>query len=247
MIPSNKVAIVIGTLSITLVATLSYTFFFQDNAAKDSQDTVVTLSQRSNARNGLVSEIKRINAQITELQKASRSDRQKGIGQRLNTLYRELDLLRNQLNSITKDLAFGVSADAEPTIDDQASDVTQDPMSEEEQLVDYVDQQLALYKDSAMDEGPDREWAPEAQSVLLDAFENLVEDGVGVSEVKCFSTFCEADISLENYSAEAVRKLQQFSPWNGEMTVFIKDLEQGEGVVYLAREGHYLPGYEEDL
>lgn len=157
------------------------------------------------------------------------------IAEKLDALHREIGVLRDRLNALSNDGAL---------VPDGAAAAYRLPQSVEEQEQEartQVEQQLALYKSVARQEGIDQTWAGEAQEAIYQSLQELAEEGIGALEVNCHSSFCEAHFFFDTTdAATALQKLQDISPWGSEAFI-IADTERGEGTMYLAREGSSLP------
>jgi len=196
----------------------------------------------------LTSRIDNINLDIAELQKNTNSPTDSpntvDVAKKTHQLRDEIEALRKQLTVLTNKAANYTNL---PQAEVSTTDENQDNISltEEErevQVTAQMEQQLELYNSAALQEGVDDGWASQAQTDVYNSFQTLSTDGVSVSEVACHSSFCQAKFSLGGENNDiAIGKVQGLSPWEGESFIWIKDIEQGDGVMYLARQGQELP------
>lgn len=190
-------------------------------------------------REQLVSQTDQVELNITESRKDSDSRPQGDIEGSVGKLDREMAALRDRLNALSASVAAN-SAESQADNENQEAAVSEE--EREAEVKAQIEQQLELYDNVAAQEGVDQEWASNAEADVYESFQNLSDERVGVSEVRCHSSFCQAQISIDNEDTNAaMRKLQEVAPWEGESFIWIEDVEQGEGLIYLAREGQKLP------
>lgn len=155
--------------------------------------------------------------------------------EKLNRLQSEVESLRHKLYTLENRAAL--SPDGTPVTDSK-------PLSEEEQeqqLKAQLEKQLALYDSVAKLEGVDQTWAGGAEGKIYESWLDLDNDHLGLLEVKCHSSLCEARFSFDTAEGDSfMQTLNGFSPWPGE-TFITADTKSGEGIMYLAREGNNLP------
>lgn len=201
----------------------------------------------------LTSRIDRINLDIAELQKETSSPTDSSntadVAKKTHQLRDEIEALRKQLTVLTKKAANHANL---PLAKSSTADEDQEKLflTEEEREIEIatqMEEQLELYDNAALQEGVDDGWASQAQTDVYNSFQTLSTNGVSVSEVACHRSFCQANFSLDGENNDmAIGKVQGLSPWEGESFIWIKDIEQGDGVMYLARQGQELPnGYSQ--
>ncbi|MGI9334814.1 MAG: hypothetical protein ACR2RL_16850 [Gammaproteobacteria bacterium] len=158
---------------------------------------------------------------------------------RIDQLALEVASLRAELGYLTNELAANIEAEG-PVADDEKLGLSEE--EKQAKAIQDVEDQLATYDDEGIQEGADPLWAPRARTQLYESFEGLRAHGIGVGEVSCHSSFCKAEFFIDSDDTNtAMRHLQDVAPWGGESMVWIKDVELGRGVIYVAREGEILP------
>ena len=207
-----------------------------------------TIHKMSEVSEQLTSRIDSINLDIAELQKNTSSPTDSSntvdVAKKTHQLRDEIEALRKQLTVLTKKATNDANL---PQAGSSTADEDQDKsfLTEEEREIEVaaqMEQQLELYDNAALQEGVDDSWASQAQTDVYNSFQTLSNDGVSVSEVACHRSFCQAKFSLEGENHDmTIGKVQGLSPWEGESFIWIKDIEQGDGVMYLARQGQALP------
>lgn len=203
-----------------------------------SQDNLKSSNNIPDTRERLMARINRMNSDIRELRKNSASNYPDDTEKKLRKLSQEMMTLRNQFSTLSDNVVLHAP---ESELDAETPELALTEEEREAEVKAQIEQQLNLYDNIAIQEGVDLEWASKAQADVYKSFHNLSADGVGISEVKCHSSFCQARFSIDSDSNTAFEKLQGVSPWEGESFIWIQDIEQGEGVIYLAREGQPLP------
>ena len=178
---------------------------------------------------------KQMNDQLTKSKLRNNRTSNSKLENRINSLDQKIALLGSQLNGLTSE-ALLPSMEKDETLEE--------PLTEEEmadQLKAEAERQINSFEELATQEGIDEKWATAAEEDVAGSFLALAESGIGMSKVQCHSSFCQAQISVDSTEPEAaIGKLQEASPWGGEVLIWIEDLEQGEGLVYLARDGYNL-------
>ena len=160
-------------------------------------------------------------------------------GGRIHQLSLEIASLRSGLDKLAEKLE-GRGAGNEFVSGREELNLTEE--EKEAMALQKIEAQVATYDELGIREGPDPDWSLDAQEQLYDAFEALREQGIGVGDVVCHTSFCQADFTVESDSgAEIIHDLQNVGPWGGERLVWIKDVEKGAGVMYVARDGGSLP------
>lgn len=236
-IERNKLLLTSSVLLSGLIAAGVY-IYFDDTTNKEP---VFDSAQGTDAaRHSVVSEIERINAAIAALQNGVHRGRRGDVASQLTKLRAEMKSLRDQLNALSGSVPLEQSVE-----DGLASERLDAAMTEEEReqhLKAQMEEQIASFETAATVEGVDPEWEPTAKAEVLESFQALREEGVGVSDVQCHTSFCRARFHLDSQNVNAsLRKLQSVSPWKGGTFIWVEDIEQGEGLMYLARDGHRLP------
>jgi hypothetical protein len=220
--------------------------------ATSSANTVTELAKNIKLMNGvseqLMSRIDQIKLDIIELQKNTNvpadSSTQVDVAKKTHQLSDEIETLRKQLTLLTNKAENYANL---PQAESSTADEGQGKLllTEEEREIEVaaqMQQQLEIYDNAALQEGVDDGWASQAQTDVYNSFQTLSTDGVSVSEVACHRSFCQAKFSLDGENNDlAIGKVQKLSPWEGESFIWIKDIEQGDGVIYLARQGQVLP------
>lgn len=159
---------------------------------------------------------------------------------RIRQLSLEIASLRSDLAKLADEIEAR-SAESEPGSDWEERNLTEE--EKEDLALQRVEAQVAMYDELGAREGFDPDWAVDAQKQLHASFESLSERGIAVGDVVCHTTFCQADFTVAlDGEHEVMRDLQDVAPWGGESLVWIRDVDQGAGVMYVAREGRDLPG-----
>lgn len=229
-----KNTLIYGAL-LSVILAISWTLNRDQHESENNFISVPTTSSEQ-----LAVEIDRLNSKIIELKRSSGLHIQGEVNDKFNKLHHEMVGLRDQLDSLSGTIAANPS-------DIDGFKNQEDLLSEEEQeevVKRQIEEQFALYDDIAAQEGVDQEWANDAQIAIYESFNNLADSGgVSVSAAICHRTFCQVSFDLDNGdSGYAFEKLQEFVPWeDGESLLWIENIEQGEGRIYLAREGYKLP------
>lgn len=208
-----------------------------NNTSTPDNNPTTDAKDNTPSRDQLTAMVARINGDVSALGKSSDDHREAMMADKLNALNREVGSLRDKLNALL--------LNNETFSPESAAVANTEHLSEEEQEQQaraQIEQQLAMYDRVAKQEGIDQNWASDAQAKVHQSFQNLAEDGIGVSEVKCHSSLCKARFFFDTADADsAIQNLQGVSPWQGETFIWIADTERGEGVIYLARDGDSLP------
>lgn len=192
------------------------------------------------ARHHFVSEIERINTEIARLREGSNNSPRGDMELRVTKLHEETKSLRDQLKALSENVSLEQALPDETA--DESLDASLTEEEREQQIKGRVEEQLAVFDNAARVEAVDQQWAATARADVLESFQALSEEGVGVSDVQCHTSFCQGRFYLDNDDINAsVRELQAVSPWKGETFIWIENTEQGEGVIYLARDGYKLP------
>lgn len=162
-----------------------------------------------------------------------------GPANEISQLKRYIDKLDNRIDALANQVA-GQAATVPATPADTVPELTE--QEREAQARQQMLDQLALFDKVATQEGIDEEWALDAQADVYESFQNLADEGLGLAEVKCHSSFCEADFSFAaEQGNEGIKRLVEVSPWEGEAMIWVDNINEGKGVIYLAREGQSLP------
>ncbi|MEE9337825.1 MAG: hypothetical protein V3U87_07070 [Methylococcaceae bacterium] len=200
------------------------------------------IKQTSLSKDQLTDEINRLSFGDTELKLASTSHSQNDIKNKLNKINGKIEALRDQYDSLSNMVAlspFDIN-------DDESEDTMLSEEEEVEVFKKQVKEQIDLYDNLAAEEGVDQKWATDAQANIYESYSSLTDSGIDVADVKCHRSFCQAAIILDDgHGDDVMQKLQEIAPWeDGESFVWFEDLEQGEGSIYLSREGEKLPNID---
>lgn len=233
-----------GLATFTFNLSLKNEALSENTTIATSENTLTkALKDARHVDSELSSQIDNINIDIAALREKSLSDAE----DKIHKLNDEMQTLRKQLENLSNNINHTASASSSNLPTSLSNQDNQDNQilnieEREEEMTREVEQQLDLYESTAAQEGIDQSWAIQAQTEVYESFKALSADDVGVSEVQCHSSFCQAKVELSGDNNQAaIRKLQQVSPWQGESFIWIKDIDQGEGMIYLAREGQVLP------
>ncbi len=232
--------VTVGVLSLGLMAAGGYRYL--DGKLPDKQGYSLAKDGEGTRAAGhhLASDIERINTEIAALRNTSSKGPRGEMERRVTELHGDMQSLRDQLKALSDNVSLQQAVKDVPT--SESSDATLTEEESEQRLRAQVEEQLAYIEEAATVEGTDPQWAETAMTDVLESFQSLSEEGVGVSDVRCHASFCQARFRLDDENVTAtLQKLQTVSPWKGETFVWIEDVEQGEGVIYLAREGYELP------
>jgi hypothetical protein len=124
------------------------------------------------------------------------------------------------------------------------------PIEEEVMQADaQVQAQAGLVENTFSAEMSDPEWAGAAEVALQELFQSEDVIAIALVEAECRTTMCRLELAANNAPAggpgfeEAFRALIHLLPWPGEGFSRIDNLdsESPTAVLYLTREGHFLP------
>jgi hypothetical protein len=123
------------------------------------------------------------------------------------------------------------------------------PEEEEQQIADQTQAQIELMEATVLREAIDPEWAPSAQKVLKETFQQEALSGMYLVDADCRTSLCRMEVVFDETLApeDGFRMLTDNSPWQGQGFVRIGTDEDPSIMVYLAREGHSLPQAQESL
>jgi hypothetical protein len=162
---------------------------------------------------------------------------------------RELAALRSRLSqvdqdqaSIDRELDQIAEARREQTVSKDTDAPPLTPEEEDRRAQAQIQAQIELIENARRAEPPDPQWASTAQVALHEAFQSKAVTGMQVGETDCRTTLCRAELLLDSSTSPQVisRELVHLAPWSGQSFIHL-NIETGEGVIYLAREGHSLP------
>jgi len=151
---------------------------------------------------------------------------------------REVDALAKQLDDLREEMHALLS---EKT---QENSPAVEEMSQQ-QIDAAIEQKQAmttdLYTDAMQTEDIDADWSYQAEKKTRDALA-AVSDKLITHEIECRTSLCRLDIGKAEGATndEALDAFDTSIEWRGEMRMTY-DPNTGEGVVYMAREGHSLP------
>ena len=118
------------------------------------------------------------------------------------------------------------------------------PMSE--QVDAKMNAQAELIETRIHSESPDPSWTDAAEIALEDKFMSGNIRQFELVDTECASTLCRvrfyfSDIGSTQIDNPKLTQIVSALPWTGEAWLRFENTENGEAVLYLAREGHTLP------
>lgn len=133
--------------------------------------------------------------------------------------------------------------DRQDELDEQIGDLLEPAPEPPRSPEDAMAEVLGTLEQAERTELRDARWAGAAEADIVRRVGGAVLPGAEVADVQCHSSFCRVDLVLDmtRFEDPVGVPLDQVAPWTGQ-TLFQYDMETGEGFVYVAREGHTLPG-----
>ncbi len=212
---------------------LSSLYLFQD--ARSIQETTNIITQQNN--------IADLSARLEQLkQQLNLSESYSGSGESFQTandnVNNEVDALAKKLDDL-RDEMHALLADKSQSDFPAVSELTQeqrDVLMEEKQA-----NTMTLYVDTMYSEDIDADWSYQTETKTRDALA-VVSDKVITREIECRTSICRLEMQKADGATndEALEAFDTNIDWAGEMRLTY-DPNTGEGVVYMAREGHSLP------
>lgn len=177
------------------------------------------------------------------------TERLKGSRNDVERLSAELSSLRSTLAKVSQDqasMAQSIDQASSREAPGEAATLELTPEEELERADAQTQAQFELIDGTLLAEESDSDWASSANLALHEAFQSEDMKGVALVGVECRTTICRLELSLDNsaYPEDSFYHLVHVTPWQGQKLFRINE-ENGEAVVYLAREGHSLPQLEE--
>jgi len=115
-------------------------------------------------------------------------------------------------------------------------------MEEEEKTMEEIRADMALMENTLYTESEDKEWSDSALKTLNNTFLQDDSQSFTISNVECRSTLCRVDLQCSSAPPEeSFRRLQELPLWNGEVFFHMDDINSGEAIMYISREGYSLP------
>jgi hypothetical protein len=162
-------------------------------------------------------------------------------------MQRELRALRIRLTQVDQaQTALGQAltphAQAEPAGRPDAAPPGLTPDDEHERADARVQAQVEVLEGTVRAEPPDPQWAPTAEAALRHAWQGEAMGGLYLVEATCGTTLCRLALASTGtgFPEDSLQNFIQAAPWPGQ-GFFRVDIEAGEAVVYMAREGYDLP------
>lgn len=137
--------------------------------------------------------------------------------------------------------AMSAQAGDDPTLGEEDKVTAAAPEEEFARAETETQAQLTLMQETVVTEGADEEWASASALVLEETLQREELKGLHLVRADCRKTLCQLELNLREGAEESMRKLPFFTPWAGEV-FFHSDGKTGEAFVFIAREGHRLPG-----
>jgi hypothetical protein len=179
-------------------------------------------------------------ADMSEKQTIDLKQQQADLSKKIETIQSNIKAL--QAASSTQNSSPPAQEEVEPAPDP----VPESPEAEEESVNAELIAQMGLLDDTLETEAPDPEWSTEATSALKAKASQNQDIQVNVLDVTCRSSLCRMEIAFQPGEHEnSFRHLQELVPWSGEMFFQVDDVNNGEAVIYIARENHSLPKISE--
>lgn len=114
--------------------------------------------------------------------------------------------------------------------------------TEEEKILEQIKAEEEIIQERIQSEPLDVEWSNSAIKALYESVQEKTTGGIEILSADCRSTLCRVDFLFDTTSSdESLRELKHFVPWNSEGLIQIDDINSGQAVLYIAREGYSLP------
>lgn len=220
----KKIVIFISILSITSIVIWKADYFSEKNIIDQSLSS-------SQIANGMPTGSAQSNINRVPEKDISK----KAIKLSIAKLNKQLTSLQSQINHLKNQ---GISNIEDTTLPELT------PEEEAEIATQAIQQEVDLIDDTLDSETVDLAWSQEAHGVLTEAIQNNDRmTGVQLDAVECKSTLCRLSLSFDDQSSldNGFRTMPSIMPWEGQAFFRVDDMESGEAVVYLAREGYELP------
>lgn len=217
-ISSKKICIFIGILSITGIVILIAEYFSEKN-----------MNNQIAASIPIVTSEKNIN--LTSKKDMSKT----AIDLSMEKLNKQLAALQLQINQLKNQRVSNVEDTVSPELT---------PEEETKIATQAVQEEVELINNTLDLEAVDTAWAEDAHVALTEALQNNERmAGVQLDTVECKSTLCRLSLSFDDQLSldNGFRTMPSIIPWEGQAFFQVDDVESGEAIVYLAREGHELP------
>ncbi|MEW6382250.1 MAG: hypothetical protein AB1611_22020 [bacterium] len=126
--------------------------------------------------------------------------------------------------------------------DEDKDDVVLTPEQEDAKVAAETQAIIDMMEEKLQAEPVDSEWSDWAEKELSKKERDSNKD-FKVVNLDCHSTFCRVDLefNVDLNKEEELGKLQDIIPWNGELFIHVDDVDNGQAIIYVSREGHSLP------
>lgn len=162
------------------------------------------------------------------------------IEQAQSELSKQMRVLESTLNRLEAGLDSAEGRDLNENGDHDSAVKT--PEMEEEEVIADIKAQLDLMEETLQSESVDEKWSNSSMQGIYDAVLKNTAIGFHIASADCRSTICRLDLTFDpDLSEDSLSELPDLIPWSGEIFFHIDDIDSGEAVLYVSREGHFLP------
>ena len=114
----------------------------------------------------------------------------------------------------------------------------------DEEILAQIRSEMDFLDDVIQSEAADASWSDSAETLVYDSWLNDPDIGFAVENVNCGSTLCRFEMAFNGpVSQDSFDGFGERLPWVGEVFFHLEDPQDGNAIVYIAREGYSLPQF----
>jgi hypothetical protein len=201
------------------------------------------LAKHASDEAGLAQAVRSLTADLQDLRRIV--DATEALGVSFARTTNELKLLGQRLARLEeKQAALGSRLEGvDPSSDVEATAGSDDISANDssEYLRQSVGTQIEVLDQAVRSQRTDPAWKTSSEQVLQDVFDAWSGEGLHLVATECRATLCRIEMFVagEGFPPDMVQDLIDDVPWNAPS--FFRMTNNGDGLLYLAREGYGLP------